>query len=248
MTELTDAKHRAVLVEKFLPSVAEGQLLEHLRSGIHVCDLGSAEGTAVLLMAEAFPKSKFIGVDLSGECIEKARSESSSKRLRNVSFRNLDAVYLKDHGDLLESFDYVTAFDSIHDQTRPLDVLVNVHAMLRQGGLFSMVDIAASSDLSGNKDHPMGPFLYTVSLMHCLPVGLVDGGAGLGMMWGRQAAVKMLNQAGLEQFRYWISLMILSICTFYAGKWDNISTVTHLACSSRKSNPDGNRGYSRQVL
>ena len=147
-------------------------------------------------MAEAFPKSKFIGVDLSGECIEKARSEASSKRLRNVSFRHLDAAHLKDHGDLLGSFDYVTAFDSIHDQTRPLDVLVNVHAMLRRGGWFSMVDIAASSDLSENKDHPMGPFLYTVSLMHCMPVGLVDGGAGLGMMWGRQAAVKMLNQAG----------------------------------------------------
>jgi SAM-dependent methyltransferase len=196
MTQLADAKHRAVLVEKFLPSVAEGQLLEQLRSGIHVCDLGCAEGTAVLLMAEAFPKSKFIGVDLSGECIEKARSEASSKRLRNVSFRHLDAAHLKDHGDLLGSLDYVTAFDSIHDQTRPLDVLVNVHALLRRGGWFSMVDIAASSDLSENKDHPMGPFLYTVSLMHCMPVGLVDGGAGLGMMWGRQAAVKMLNQAG----------------------------------------------------
>ena len=196
MTQLADAKHRAVLVEKFLPSVAEGQLLEQLRSGIHVCDLGCAEGTAVLLMAEAFPKSKFTGVDLSGECIEKARSEASSRRLRNVSFRHLDAAHLKDHGDLLGSFDYVTAFDSIHDQTRPLDVLVNVHAVLRRGGWFSMVDIAASSDLSENKDHPMGPFLYTVSLMHCMPVGLVDGGAGLGMMWGRQAAVKMLNQAG----------------------------------------------------
>jgi len=92
----------------------------------------------------------------------------------------------------------VTAFDSIHDQTRPLDALINVHAILKQGGLFSMVDIAASSYLSDNRDHPMGPFLYTVSLMHCMPVGLVDGGAGLGMMWGRQGAVKMLNEAGFR--------------------------------------------------
>lgn len=198
MTQLADAKHRAVLVEKFLPSVAEGQVVKQLRSGIQACDLGCAEGTAVLLMAEAFPNSKFTGIDFSGECIEKARSEASSKRLRNVSFRNLDAAYLKDHHDLLDAFDYVTAFDSIHDQTRPLDVLVNVHAILRQGGLFSMVDIAAGSDLSENKDHPMGPFLYTVSLMHCMPVGLVDGGAGLGMMWGRQRAVKMLEKAGFE--------------------------------------------------
>jgi hypothetical protein len=42
----------------------------------------------------------------------------------------------------------------------------------------------------------MGAFLYTVSLMHCMPVGLVDGGAGLGMMWGREKAEEMLREAG----------------------------------------------------
>jgi len=199
MTQLADAKHRAVLVEKFLPSVAGGQVLEQLRRGIHVCDLGCGEGTAVLLMAEAFPRSTFTGIDFSEECVKKARGEASRKRLGNVSFRSLDAARLRDHRDLLESFDYVTAFDAVHDQTRPLDVLVSVHAILKQGGLFSMVDIAADSDLSENKDHPMGAFLYTVSLMHCMPVGLVDGGAGLGMMWGRQRAVEMLEEAGFEK-------------------------------------------------
>jgi hypothetical protein len=47
----------------------------------------------------------------------------------------------------------------------------------------------------------MGPFLFTVSLMHCLPVGLVDGGRGLGMMWGREKAVKMLEAAGFKNVR-----------------------------------------------
>jgi ubiquinone/menaquinone biosynthesis C-methylase UbiE len=174
MAQLANAKHRAVLVDNFLPSIMEGQLVEQLRGGIHVCDLGCAEGIAVMLMAQAFPKSQFMGIDISDESIEKARVEASSKRLRNVSFLNLDAAFLKDKPYLLESFDYVTAFDSIHDQTRPLDALVNVHAILKPGGLFSMVDIAASSNLSDNRDHPMGPFLYTVSLMHCMPVGLVS--------------------------------------------------------------------------
>jgi ubiquinone/menaquinone biosynthesis C-methylase UbiE len=199
MTQLADAKHRAVLVEKFLPSVAGGQVLEQLRRGIHVCDLGCGEGTAALLMAEAFPRSTFTGIDFSEECVKKARRGASRKGLGNVFFRSLDAARLRDHRDLLESFDYVTAFDAVHDQTRPLEVLINVHAVLKQGGLFSMVDIAADSDLSENKDHPMGAFLYTVSLMHCMPVGLVDGGAGLGMMWGRQQAVKMLEEAGFEK-------------------------------------------------
>ncbi|HKK09461.1 MAG TPA: hypothetical protein VJ939_01435, partial [Bacteroidales bacterium] len=64
------------------------------------------------------------------------------------------------------------------------------------GGMFSMVDIDAASDPAGNLDHPMGPFLYTVSLMHCMPVGLSENGMGLGMMWGRDQAVSLLTQAG----------------------------------------------------
>ena len=45
----------------------------------------------------------------------------------------------------------------------------------------------------------MGPFLYTVSLMHCMPVGLAEDGAGLGMMWGRRKAVDLLEKAGFSQ-------------------------------------------------
>jgi hypothetical protein len=61
-----------------------------------------------------------------------------------------------------------------------------------------MVDIAAKTMMSDNVTHPMGPFLYTVSLMHCMPVGLVDGGTGLGMMWGREMAVDLLNNCGFQ--------------------------------------------------
>ncbi len=198
MAQLASAKHRDVLVKKFLPSVKGGRLIERLESGIRVCDLGCAEGIAIMLMAESFPNSEFVGIDISSESIEKARNEASRKGLKNVSFYNLDASHLKDSPDLPDSFDYVTAFDAIHDQTRPRDALINIHAILKEGGLFSMVDIAASSHLADNKDHPMGPFLYTVSLMHCVPVGLLNGGASLGMMWGRQRAVKMLEEAGFK--------------------------------------------------
>ena len=61
-----------------------------------------------------------------------------------------------------------------------------------------MIDIAAETSQADNLSHPMGPFLYTVSLMHCLPVGLVGRGAGLGMMWGRKKAVEMLQEAGFS--------------------------------------------------
>ena len=199
MSQLADAKHRQVLVDKFLPAVDEGRLIKHLQSGIRVCDLGCAEGVALMLMAEAFPNSKFVGIDISREAIETARSEASRQQLDNLEFVRLDAATLKDNREFKDAFDYVTAFDAVHDQTRPLDVLLGIHHILAPGGMFSMVDIAARSDLADNLDHPMGPFLYTVSLMHCMPVGLVDGGPGLGMMWGREKAVEMLKKAAFKQ-------------------------------------------------
>jgi SAM-dependent methyltransferase len=199
MSELANAKHRHVLVEKFLPSVDGGRLMQRLRSGIRVCDLGCAEGVAVMLMAQAFPRSRFVGIDLSAEAIEKAQGEALRRHIDNIDFYILDAASLKENKDWIGSVDYVTAFDAIHDQTRPLDALKGVYHILAPNGIFSMVDIAAESHLFDNQNHPMGPFLYTVSLMHCLPVGLVDGGTGLGMMWGRQQAVDMLTLAGFRE-------------------------------------------------
>jgi 2-polyprenyl-3-methyl-5-hydroxy-6-metoxy-1,4-benzoquinol methylase len=198
MSELANAKHRQVLLDKFLPSIDDGRLVERLRTGIRVCDLGCAEGVALILMASAFPQSRFVGIDISKEAIEVAQQTAKRRRIDNIDFITMDAASLDDNTAFAASFDYVTAFDAIHDQTRPLDVLRGIHNILTPGGIFSMVDIAARTDLADNMAHPMGPFLYTVSLMHCMPVGLVDGGPGLGMMWGRERAVEMLNEAGFQ--------------------------------------------------
>jgi len=201
MSQLADAKHRQILVDRFLPTVDNGRLIGHLQSGIRVCDLGCAEGVALMLMAQAFPNSSFVGIDISQEVIETARSEASRQQLDNLEFVIVDAATLKDNQEFKDAFDYVTAFDAVHDQTRPLDVLLGIHHILASGGLFSMVDVAARSNLADNLGHPMGPFLYTVSLMHCMPVGLVNGGAGLGMMWGREKALEMLKKAGFKKIQ-----------------------------------------------
>jgi hypothetical protein len=60
------------------------------------------------------------------------------------------------------------------------------------------VDIAASSRLEENTEHPLGPLLYTVSCMHCMTVSLAYGGAGLGTVWGKQLALEMLSEAGFR--------------------------------------------------
>jgi len=201
MSQLANAKHARVLVKEFLPTVDSGKMLKKMKSGIQVCDLGCAEGIALILMAEAFPQSDFRGIDISDDAIKKAETSAREKGLVNVKFIKTDSADLKDNQSLRCSFDYVTAFDAIHDQTRPLDSLSGIHSILKPKGCFSMIDIAASSHLSQNKEHPMGAFLYTVSLMHCMPVGMVDGGMGLGMMWGREKALKMLEQAGFKKIK-----------------------------------------------
>jgi 2-polyprenyl-3-methyl-5-hydroxy-6-metoxy-1,4-benzoquinol methylase len=196
MAEVAEAKHRRVLVDVFLPSVAGGEVVKRLGRGIRVLDVGCSRGVAVLLMAAAFPKSEFVGIDICWQDLEVARAEAAKLGLVNARFEVCDAAELAEGKDWAGMFDYVTAFDSIHDQTRPKTALSGIRALLREGGMFSMVDIKAESELPGNLHHPLGAFLYTVSLMHCLPVALVDGGAGLGIMWGRKKAVALLEEAG----------------------------------------------------
>ena len=199
MAELAEAKHRQVLVDTFLPSVENGALVERMKTGIRVCDLGCAEGVAIVLMAEAFPRSRFVGIDISGEAIAVAEASAARAGLSNTTFLVRDAALLKEADEFASAFDYVTAFDAIHDQPRPLEALQGVRHILAPGGAFSMIDIAAATDVADNTGHPMGPFLYTVSLMHCMPVGLFGGGAGLGMMWGKEAAVDLLKAAGFSE-------------------------------------------------
>lgn len=61
-----------------------------------------------------------------------------------------------------------------------------------------MVDIAASSHVDENLEHPLGPALYTASIFHCMTVSLANHGPGLGTMWGEQTALELLSAAGFH--------------------------------------------------
>lgn len=97
-----------------------------------------------------------------------------------------------------DRFDLVTAFDAIHDQAHPAQVLAGIAASLRPGGVFLMVDVQASSNLEDNLDNPFATFLYGVSTMHCMTVSLSLDGDGLGTVWGQQKAEQMLADAGFS--------------------------------------------------
>jgi SAM-dependent methyltransferase len=190
MAEDSGAVHDANLLGKTLPLVPG--LVDRLRQGIDVADVGCGSGHAVNLMAEAFPRSRFAGFDFSETGIAAARAEASRKGLENARFEQRDAACLEEEA----RFDFITTFDAVHDQARPDLVLAGIARALRRGGVYLCVDTSASSRLAENLDHPLGPFLYTVSCMHCMTVSLADGGMGLGTMWGEQTARTMLGEAG----------------------------------------------------
>ncbi len=182
----------ATLIASTLPLVPG--LIERLQSGIDVADVGCGAGHAINLMAQAFPKSRFTGYDFSDEGVARGRAEAKELGLTNAAFEVKDAATL----DGSKLFDFITTFDSIHDQAKPRRVLKGVHDALKPGGTYLCVDIAASSDVHDNKDHPLGAFLYTISTMHCMTVSLALGGEGLGTAWGEQMARELMAEAGFR--------------------------------------------------
>ncbi len=183
----------ASLFEHILPLVPG--ISERLEEGIDVLDLGCGRGMALRAMAARYPRSRFLGIDLSAEAIGWARKRAEDDGLSNLRYEVGDAARI----EFAHAFDFVMTFDAIHDQARPDLVLANIARALRPGGVYLMQDIHASSSPHENVDHPAGVMLYTVSTMHCMTVSLAMGGMGLGTCWGRQVAMQMLSEAGFSQ-------------------------------------------------
>ena len=190
MAEESAASHDAGLLTEVLALVPG--LTERLTAGIDVLDVGCGSGHAINVLAAAFPASRFVGYDFSEEGVAAGRREAAQLGLTNATFEVVDAALLAE----TDQFDLITAFDAIHDQAEPRTVLANIARALRPDGDFLMVDIAASSNLEDNIEHPMATFLYTISTMHCTTVSLSLDGEGLGTMWGERVARELLAEAG----------------------------------------------------
>ncbi|MBT4126694.1 MAG: methyltransferase domain-containing protein [Chloroflexi bacterium] len=167
-------------------------LVARLEAGIDVLDVGCGAGRALNIMAAEFPNSRFTGSDISEEGLGIGRAAASKNGLNNLKFEVGDATDL----GYSEEFDLITTFDAVHDQADPDAVLASIARALRNDGLYLMQDIKASSEVQNNVEHPAGPFLYTISTMHCMTVSLAVDGKGLGTMWGHELALEMLGDAG----------------------------------------------------
>ena len=172
-------------------------LAHRLAAGIQMLDVGCGRGRIMNRLAELYPKSRFTGIDLSSEAILTAWEAAAEKKLRNIEFMVTDLSNFDEKAEA-EAFDFVTTFDAIHDQAKPLNVLKGIHRTLRNDGVYLMQDIKGSSQVYKNIDHPLGTFLYTVSCLHCMTVSLAQGGEGLGAMWGEEKTREYLTQAGFR--------------------------------------------------
>jgi SAM-dependent methyltransferase len=193
MAEDSDQTVVAVLLEAILPLVPG--LPRALGRGLDVLGIGCGSGRALARMAAAFPRSRFVGLDLSAEAVAAGRAEAAERGLRNLRFEVRDAAELGRE----RAFDLVTAFDAIHDRAEPAAVLAAIARSLRDDGTFLMQDVRGTSRVEEDARNPLGAFLYTVSCLHCTTVSLAAGGAGLGAMWGLETARRMLADAGFGQ-------------------------------------------------
>src|SRR6202040_2066944 len=104
--------------------------------GARMLDLGCGTGHAVNVAARAFPRARFLGVDIDHHLIAAAQAERTRLGLANAGFTVADAAALPPR----PQFDVITAFDAIHDQRDPRGVLRRARAALTPGGVFVMVD------------------------------------------------------------------------------------------------------------
>ncbi len=180
------------LIDSLIPLV-DG-IKTKLEKGIQVLDVGCGSGKAMLALAEAFPNSQFVGYDFLDSAVSAATEEVKKRNLSNLSFMQRDAAGFDD----FEEFDLIFTFDSVHDQANPKQMLKNIFNALKPDGVYFCQDIAGSSHLEKNLEHPVAPLMYSISTTHCMSVSLGQNGAGLGAMWGKELATKMMKEAGFN--------------------------------------------------
>ncbi|WP_198653565.1 class I SAM-dependent methyltransferase [Actinocorallia populi] len=178
------------LVDGFFAAVPG--LNDRLKAGAALLDVGCGTGHAVNTAARAFPASTFHGLDQDPAAIARA---TSARTAPNARFSVADAAALPSE----PRYDVITAFDAIHDQKSPEDVLHRIRGALSPDGLFLMVDAAFSSRLENNVGNPMAPLTYAISLLYCTTVSLAEGGAALGALWGTETALSLLSAAGFTR-------------------------------------------------
>jgi len=169
--------NKAFLLPVVLPAL-DG-VVARLQEGARVADVGCGAGSAVLLMAQAYPASTFTGYDISHYALGRAEEKRAAANVVNAAFHDPRQEALPSNHTL----DLVTTFDCIHDMTHPQEALEAIH------------ENAAKN--------PMASLMYGISVLSCMSSALSEpGGAGLGTLGlSEERARRMAEAAGFTRFR-----------------------------------------------
>jgi len=195
VAEFFQPGYRANLIESWLPSL-DG-MVERLSAGALVADIGCGHGHTPRLMADAFPRSRFIGIDIHAPSIEAARSHALAHgKLGNLTFEIGSALNFGGDG-----FDLVTCFDSLHDMGDPVGAAQRIRKALSPDGTWMIVEPFAQDELQKNFT-PIGRMSYAASTMTCVPAALAQkGGFALGAQAGERNLREVLSRGGFTAVR-----------------------------------------------
>lgn len=183
------------LMSSWIPSLDGVQ--QRLDRGAFVADVGCGHGASTILMAKAFPKSRFIGFDYHGRSIEHAKHAAQEAGVGDrVSF---EVAKAKEYPG--KDYDFVTFFDCLHDMGDPVGASAHVLDSLKRDGTWMIVEPFAGDKLEDNLN-PRGRAFYCASTLICTPASLSqEVGLGLGAQAGEARLREVVTSGGFTRFR-----------------------------------------------
>src|SRR5579859_8106472 len=183
------------IVQNWLPAL-DG-VVDKLKAGAKVADIGCGVGFSTLLMAEAFPNSRFVGFDFHEPSVEEARRHAKAHGLSDrVGFEAASVKEIPDRG-----FDLITAFDCLHDMGDPRGCARHMRQILKADGTWMIVEPIAGDRPQDNMN-PVGRLYYNASTMICVPTSLdQEVGAALGAQAGEAKLSEVIREGGFSRVR-----------------------------------------------
>jgi len=187
--------YAANLVSAWIPALSD--VKEKLEVGARVADVGCGKGASTLLMAKAFPNSRFYGFDYHDKSIEAARE--SAKRNDVAERVTFDVSDAKDFPG--KDYDFVAVFDCLHDMGDPIGAAAHVRQSLARNGTWMIVEPFANDQLKDNLN-PVGRVYYACSTLLCTPGSRSqEVGLCLGAQAGEARIREVVSAAGFSRFR-----------------------------------------------
>ncbi|HEY6335366.1 MAG TPA: methyltransferase domain-containing protein [Alphaproteobacteria bacterium] len=187
--------YASYLVDAWIPAL-DG-VKQKLERGAAVADVGCGHGASTILMAKAFPKSRFAGFDYHWPSVERAREAAREARVEDRVFFEVAAAKTYPGG----SYDLVTFFDCLHDFGDPVGAAAHVRSTLSPEGSWMIVEPFANDELVDNLNL-VGRIYYAASTMICTPASLSqEVGLGLGAQAGERRLREVVTAAGFARFR-----------------------------------------------